>query len=254
MARFERQDAPASESASVATATDELRSTVEQQLRKIVEAAESRAAEIEGLALEKASRIERESERRARDAYQAAIDRAYGLLTVVESMERELQAVRAETESLVAELETSSANSAQLSEPETESAQPADEVVEEESDEEVEEAEDEAEEESEDEAEEESEEDFEDEPNGLASAVESAPDEHAGSPEVREMLREQLVQLRESGKPRPDAERFLTRFTQGERHLDLLDEIYSDNDEPKPSASRRRRLRRRRAKEHQSDE
>jgi len=245
MARFERQDAPASESASVATATDELRSTVEQQLRKIVEAAEARAAEIEGSALEKASRIERESERRARDAYQAAIDRAYGLLTVVESMERELQAVRAETESLVAELETSSANSAQLSEPEAESAQPADEVVEEESDEEVEEAEDEAEEESE--------EDFEDEPNGLASAAESAPDEHAGSPEVREMLREQLVQLRESGKPRPDAERFLTRFTQGERHLDLLDEIYSDNDEPKPSASRRRRLRRRRAKEQQND-
>jgi hypothetical protein len=245
MARFERQDAPASESASVATATDELRSTVEQQLRKIVEAAEARAAEIEGSALEKASRIERESERRARDAYQAAIDRAYGLLTVVESMERELQAVRAETESLVAELETSSANSAQLSEPEAESAQPADEIVEEESEEEAEEA---------DEAEEESDEDFEDEPNGLASVAESAPDEHAGSPEVREMLREQLVQLRESGKPRPDAERFLTRFTQGERHLDLLDEIYSDNDEPKPSASRRRRLRRRRAKEHQSDE
>jgi hypothetical protein len=248
MARFERQDAPASESASVATATDELRSTVEQQLRKIVEAAESRAAEIEGLALEKASRIERESERRARDAYQAAIDRAYGLLTVVESMERELQAVRAETESLVAELETSSANSAQLSEPEAESAQPADEVVEEESDEEVEESE------EEEEAEEESDEDFEDEPNGLASAAEPAPDEHTGSPEVREMLREQLVQLRESGKPRPDAERFLTRFTQGERHLDLLDEIYSEgDDDTKPSASRRRRLRRRRAKQSQND-
>src|SRR4029079_9737002 len=95
---------------------------------------------------------------------------------------------------------------------------------------------------------------FEDEPNGLATAAESAPDEHAGSPEVREMLREQLVQLRESGKPRPDAERFLTRFTQGERHLDLLDEIYSDNDETKPSASRSRTLRRRRATAQQVDE
>src|SRR4051812_6487474 len=64
MGRFEQQDTETTRlPASLGSATDDLRSTVESEVQKIVERAEARASEIEDQALEKASRIERESER-----------------------------------------------------------------------------------------------------------------------------------------------------------------------------------------------
>ena len=68
------------------------------------------------------------------------------------------------------------------------------------------------------------------------------------------MVRLQLVTLRQSGKPRVDAERFLMRFNQGDKYLDLLEEIYDQGEESTASPSRRRRLRRRRAKQESGEQ
>ena len=145
-------------------------------------------------------------------------------------MERELRSLRNETETLVAELEASSAASGRLTEMPESAPTDAD-----------------------------TEEDVDEELSALATADEVTPgdstSEDSTSPEVREMIREQLVEIRDSGQERSEAESFLMRFTQGQRHLDLLDEIYDDqSEESRPSTSRRRRLRRRRAKQQSDDQ
>jgi hypothetical protein len=77
-----------------------------------------------------------------------------------------------------------------------------------------------------------------------AAEAEPQPDAGAadGDPEVRDMIRQQLVSLAEGGRNRADAERMLLRFRQGEQYFDLLDEIY-----PEDTPSRRGLLRRRKA-------
>ena len=94
--------------APVVSAAEELRSTVERQLGQIVEAAESRAAEIENRALENASQIEREADRRAVEALEASIERAQWTLTAIDAFEREIGeavgSLRHEVERLHAEL------------------------------------------------------------------------------------------------------------------------------------------------------
>jgi nicotinate-nucleotide--dimethylbenzimidazole phosphoribosyltransferase len=49
------------------------------------------------------------------------------------------------------------------------------------------------------------------------------------SPEMTEMFREQILNMKSSGKTREEAERSLLRFNLGRRFLGLLDEIYSDD-------------------------
>ncbi len=49
------------------------------------------------------------------------------------------------------------------------------------------------------------------------------------SPEMTEMFREQIQNMKESGKSREEAERSLLRFNLGRRFLGLLDEIYADD-------------------------
>ena len=70
MSRFEREDIDETRLPSpLGSATEDLRTTVESEVAKIVAGAEARAAEIEDQALEKASHIEQESERRARERF-----------------------------------------------------------------------------------------------------------------------------------------------------------------------------------------
>ena len=62
-------------------------------------------------------------------------------------------------------------------------------------------------------------------------------------------MRAQLMNMAGSGSPRAEAERFLARFKLGESYLDMLDEIYSEEDRtatPAAVQSKRRRLIRRR--------
>ena len=56
--------------------------------------------------------------------------------------------------------------------------------------------------------------------------------------DVREMLREWIEAMRHDGKPRAEAQSFLELFKEGDRHLDLLDEIYADGRDGTPSNSR----------------
>ena len=63
----------------------------------------------------------------------------------------------------------------------------------------------------------------------------------AHDPEVRELIRQQLVTLAEAGRTRDDAERMLLRFRQGEQYFDLLDEIYPDATPERRGLLRRRK-------------
>ena len=68
------------------------------------------------------------------------------------------------------------------------------------------------------------------------------------SPEMTEMFREQIVNMKQSGKSREEAERSLLRFNLGRRFLGLLDEIYSDEsseDVAVPATPQRKRFARR---------
>jgi hypothetical protein len=56
------------------------------------------------------------------------------------------------------------------------------------------------------------------------------------SPEITEMFREQIVNMKNSGKTKEEAERTLLRFNLGRRFIGLLDEIYSD-ESPAPVAT-----------------
>ena len=68
------------------------------------------------------------------------------------------------------------------------------------------------------------------------------------SPEMTEMFREQIVNMKNSGKTREEAERSLLRFNLGRRFIGLLDEVYSDESSDVvhvPAAGQRKRFARR---------
>jgi hypothetical protein len=67
-----------------------------------------------------------------------------------------------------------------------------------------------------------------------ASPGAATPD--IGSPEVREMIREQVTKMRRTGKSREDAARFLMRFKKGRSYLPIIDEVYGRDDGPEPEA------------------
>jgi hypothetical protein len=49
------------------------------------------------------------------------------------------------------------------------------------------------------------------------------------SPEIAEMFREQIINMKTSGKTKEEAERTLLRFNLGRRFIGLLEEIYADD-------------------------
>jgi hypothetical protein len=235
MGRFERDEIEAGRlPSSLGSATDELRSTIEAEVARIVERAEARAAEIESQALERASRVHEESERRARDVFQDSRERLQQMLAEIDAIDQvvsdAIRSLRAEAERLWIEIEGA------RSEPlrPTESIQVSDIV-----DAGQVPAVDEPSEEIEVEIEAEDEEPPAPEPE---SEPHPAPNATAdGDPEVRDMIRQQLISLAEGGRNRADAERMLLRFRQGEQYFDLLDEIYPDEAPGRRGLLRRRK-------------
>ncbi len=68
------------------------------------------------------------------------------------------------------------------------------------------------------------------------------------SPEMTEMFREQIINMKNSGKTKEEAERSLLRFNLGRRFIGLLDEIYSEDSTEVaafPPAGQRKRFARR---------
>jgi hypothetical protein len=202
------------------TATEDLRSTVESEVAKIVERAQARASHIEDQALEKANRIEQGSDRRAREVLEDSRQRIALMLSEVDAIERSVgeavSSLRAETARLTGRIDQAKTEPLLAPDPEP----PAPEV----------EAQAEA-----------------PSPNGDVDASQVAePDKDMptliSAPEVREMIRQQLLSLAEAGRTRADAQRMLLRFKEGEQFFDLLDEIY-----PEETPSRRGLLRRRKA-------
>jgi TolA-binding protein len=194
---------------TLGTATEGLRSTVELEVAKIVETAEARAAEIEDQALERASRVEQNSQRRLEVAFQDSRQRLEHMLSRIDAVERSLGeavgSLRAEAEQLTGELNGASTESFSMDEP----MPPASEAA----------------------------------PKDASSTPPGTPEPKI-DPEIREMIRLQLVSLAEAGRTRADAERMLLRFSHGEQYFDLLDEIY-----PQSTPGRRGLLRRRKAKD-----
>jgi hypothetical protein len=233
MSRFERDEIEARRlPTSLGSATEDLRSTIEAEVSKIVERAESRAAEIESQALDRANRMQEDSERRAREVFHDSRERLQQMLAEIDAIDRvvgdAVRSLRAEAERLSSEIDSARQEPFQPAE----TIQPSDII-------------DGAE--AAPAAAEQPEEAPPPEPQPAADEPEPQAAAEAGSdgdrdPEVRDMIRQQLLSLAEGGRNRADAERMLLRFRQGEQYFDLLDEIY-----PEDTPSRRGLLRRRKA-------
>jgi hypothetical protein len=233
MSRFERDEIEARRlPTSLGSATEDLRSTIEAEVAKIVERAEMRAAEIESQALDRASRMQQDSERRAREVFQDSRERLEQMMAEIDAIDRvvgdAVRSLRAEAERLNGEID--SARQEPFRSPET--IEPSDII-------------------DPDGSATATEEELQDAPPDEPATVDEEPQseqqaeaglEAAGDPEVREMIRQQLASLAEGGRNRADAERMLLRFRQGEQYFDLLDEIY-----PEETPGRRGLLRRRKA-------
>jgi hypothetical protein len=237
--RFDREDAREGTGGlppALGTATQDLRATVEQKLREIVESAEARAHEIEDRALEQALEIEQDSEQRARRRFQSSSERAAQMITAIDAFEREtaaaLSALRKKGEALAIELGVQPP-AAPPEAPETEA--PATETPE-------------------------AEEPASETPTAgppvpqttaseapAPMTTEAPPKSDAATTDlVRESVRKQILDLFMDGKPRAEAERMLGKIEDGGRYSDLLDEVYEGRSETQQGSSRRRGGRRRR--------
>jgi hypothetical protein len=192
MGRFDRD--PTGLPASLDTAAADLRATVEEKLREIVEAAEARAHEIEDQALEQALEVEQDTERKAQERYETASAEAQRMIEAIDAFERDvteaLSSLRDRGETLVAELDSAIV---------TEDPEPA-----------------------------------------PAPAIDEDYSEATATTDAREVARRRVLDLFLSGKPRSDAERMLAELPDGERHVELLDEIYQPRSETQQGSARRR--------------
>jgi hypothetical protein len=121
--RFDREDGSGELPASLGTATQNLRMTVEEKLREIVEAAEARAHEIEDRALSQALEIEQDSEQKGRRRFETSAERAEQMLVAIDAFEREiatsLQTLREKGQALAVELGAQAAAEEAATAPET---------------------------------------------------------------------------------------------------------------------------------------
>jgi hypothetical protein len=224
MGRFERDDIDAGTlPASLGTATEDFRATVESEVARIMERAEHRADEIKNRAREKASRIEQSSDRRAREVLQDSRERISKMLAGLDAVERGVgetaRSLRAETQRMTDDFER--AKTEPFAVPESPPT-----------------GRDGSEHESAEEA---------------AVEVPAAPPVRdpdlegpatgAPAPDVREIIRQQLLTMAEGGRTRADAERMLLRFRKGEQYFDLLDDIYPGDPAGRPGLLRRRKER-----------
>ena len=210
-------------------------------MAKIIENAQARAAEIEDQALEKASRFDQVSDRRAADVFHDSRARIAQMLAQIDAVEagigETVRSLRTAAQQITGDLERASTEPLELSEPEP----PPVEAVEQPVHEPIEPAE---------------------APAAEGAAVEapapppepgattpppepgaSPPPADPGDPAVRELIRQQLTGFAESGRTRADAERMLLRFREGDQYFDLLDEIYPDETPGRRGLLRRRKAR-----------
>jgi hypothetical protein len=228
--RFERNESDNSHlPETLGVATEGLRSTIESEVARIVANAEARAAEIEDQALEKATRVEQNSERRLEGAFEDSRHRLMTMLAQIDSVERSLsesvQSLRSDAQRLTGDLGRAGTERfdleeellpppapvvAQVAEPTAAAAPPAMPAA----------------------------------PEPMPAPFEpEAPSSSTDveDPEIRDLIRQQLLALAEGGRTRADAERMLLRFRQGEQYFDLLDEIYPDSTPGRRGLLRRRR-------------
>jgi hypothetical protein len=221
--RFERDDTDASHlPETLGVATEGLRSTIESEVARIVANAEARAAEIEDQALEKATRVEQNSERRLETAFEDSRHRLMRMLSQIDAAERSfgesVQSLRSEAQQLTGDLGRASTEPFGEEEPPPPPPMVAQTAA----------------------------------PEVEATAVEAPPEPEPEpeapsgpvaipDPQIRGLIRQQLLNLAEGGRTRADAERMLLRFRQGEQYFDLLDEIYPDSTPGRRGLLRRRK-------------
>ncbi len=218
MGRFEPDDNDATRLPTpLGTATEDLRSTVETEVAKIVERAQARATEIEDQALEKANRIEQSSELRAQEVLQDSRQRIAQMLSEIDAIERAVgeavRSLRTEAERLTGDIDRAKTEPL---EPEPAPAAPVAEAQLENGDVEA----------------------------ARIAEPEAEPEEvpvPVDDPEIREMIRQQLLSLAEAGRTRADAQGMLLRFKRGEEFFDLLEEIYPEEPAPRRGLLRRRK-------------
>ena len=257
MGRFDREEnAPKMNSEDFGSVTEKLRSTVESQVREVVEEAMARALAIEDRALAKASEVEQESRRKAGEVLKesqdrasvvldSAMDRARAMREATETLETELGKViasfRDEIDKLTSELSNAKDDlaappvAAPTADPsDLESPPPTPETIPLPGPPEqpVTPAEPELPPAA-------------SEPPATPAPV-SDPSPPSASPPSgddrgREAVRQQLIRLRDTGEPREAAEHYLSRFKTGD-YGELLDEVFPAEE---PGKRRRRGLLRR---------
>lgn len=216
--QFQRDDSNTSHlPETVGMATEGLRSTIESEVARIVSSAEARAAEIEDQALEKATRVEQNSEHRLERAFEESRDRLMRMLSQIDAAERSLgesvQSLQSEAEELKGDLNRASTEPFGEEEAPPPPTEPPPVVTQAEA----------------------PAVDFPPVPEALSPPVAVA------DPEIRDLIRQQLLALAEGGRTRADAERMLLRFRQGEQYFYLLDEIYPDSAPGRRGLLRRRK-------------
>jgi hypothetical protein len=206
-------------------ANETLPVALEPELRRIIDTAVARVASIELDAIRESRQLTQRSEEEAREALKYALDRSLQLVNSFELMTVTIagmvSALRVELDAAMAALHNVDDPYSHLT-PELKRAAPA-------------ELEDTLVAEPAPDAEEES--DSPVEPEGVQGMNGDGPEIHTEpSPEMTEMFREQILNMRRSGKTREEAERSLLRFNLGRRFIGLLDEIYSEDPPPVETA------------------
>ena len=212
------------------------------ELRKIVDTAVARVAEIELDAIRQAQELTQRSEE-GREVLRFALDRAFHLMNSLEllsgAVDGMVAALRIEINDTVEALRQTGEHESELSrelnalevaQAEAEQERPPAPIPATRGDE------------SEAAADGEREHDVQESANGDIPGEDIEP-----SPELTEMFRERITDMRRSGKPREEAERSLLRFNLGRRFLYLIDEIYAET--PAESGRRSRRFGRRRSRD-----
>lgn len=219
MPRFERQEVSGdSLEDTVGAATEQLRATLEREAVEIISKAREQAAGIEQAARQSADEVVREAraradeeDARAQEARVSQSKRIAAVLEDVDDLERRMLATIADLRRRLS-AETVDEPVADPEPADGDGAPPAPAATSELS---------------------------------VAAEVDAATERN---PVLDDMMRAQLLNMAGGGTPRAEAERFLGRFKLGESYLDMLDEVYSEEDgaaTPTAVQSKRRRLIRR---------
>jgi hypothetical protein len=213
MGRFDRENIEGDDLAtSLAAVTDELRSSLEREIREIVETAKGRAAQIEEEAARRQGELEPVSDWKAQETLENGSDRLSRLLDGIDLLESGfrgmLGTLRTEVEGLRAEL--------------VEAPRPP-EPPQQEDEAQTKEAPDRQSSVLSEEGLDQSAEPSHPVPLKLVTGGDDSPE---GRLELEEMIRAHIRNMFDSGRSRAEAERFLTRFKSGENYRAVLNEIY----------------------------